>query len=683
MNSIPTPIDYVRRGFALIPIPRGTKGPRERGWQTEAKAIRSESDAAKLVSPNIGLAHRWSNTCAIDVDNYLDALEWFDSTGISLRDLFHASDAVEIKSGRPNRGKLIYRLPSEIEWLPTIQPAGSGVEFRCSNRDGTATLQDVLPPSIHPETKVPYKWAGSGNWRNLPVLPGSILNLWKDLTKQPASRETRERSLSIPATIPKGSRNTTLTSFAGSMRRRGMTQESIAAALLVENKQQCNPPLTDVEVRAIAKSASRYPADDHLNVEPNIRFPSRLDLALLSQIEPTPPPFILQGWLPARAVTLMSSHGAGGKSQIALHLAISLAAGLQWCGVSPARRMRILLMSCEDGQAALHWRLSRLCITLNVEMDDLADWLFIDDATDADCLLFQGGTAGQISRFTDAFYRLEQTMRSESIDILIIDNASDVFGGNEISRPEVREFLSALGRLSRIPECGAVLILGHVNREASRTTGAGAIGQQYSGSTAWHNSVRSRLELTTDRQAEYTGNESTSSVNEDLPRTLTVVKSNYGPAGTSSSWCWSTKHQVLLPNQPPSLHQQTVRRELDRQGLLRAVHYCTDTLKLDVRDVAGGPTNLRSVLARSTHFPAVYRNRPVTALQLALSQLVSDGFLAMVKVMTAGRRSTGAYRVTEAGTDWLQSLEQPLDLRSHAHTLIFEDCETAHGPEGE
>jgi len=37
-----------------------------------------------------------------------------------------------------------------------------------------------------------------------------------------------------------------------------MTEESIYAALLAENKARCNPPLDEAEVKKIAHSVSRY-----------------------------------------------------------------------------------------------------------------------------------------------------------------------------------------------------------------------------------------------------------------------------------------------------------------------------------------------------------------------------------------------------------------------------------------
>ena len=63
---------------------------------------------------------------------------------------------------------------------------------------------------------------------------------------------------SITAEIKEGSRNSTLTSLAGTMRARGMTEESIYAALLAENNARCNPPLDEAEVKKIAHSVSRY-----------------------------------------------------------------------------------------------------------------------------------------------------------------------------------------------------------------------------------------------------------------------------------------------------------------------------------------------------------------------------------------------------------------------------------------
>jgi len=58
--------------------------------------------------------------------------------------------------------------------------------------------------------------------------------------------------------IPDGQRNAALASLAGTMRRRGMTELAILAALLTENAERCQPPLAESEVRTIAASVARY-----------------------------------------------------------------------------------------------------------------------------------------------------------------------------------------------------------------------------------------------------------------------------------------------------------------------------------------------------------------------------------------------------------------------------------------
>ena len=84
------------------------------------------------------------------------------------------------------------------------------------------------------------------------------------------------RLAAVPGgTITEGSRNATLTSLGGSMRRRGMGYESIYAALKHENIVRCQPPLDDAEVRGIAASVNRY-EPEHVDSLPSY---TRIELA--------------------------------------------------------------------------------------------------------------------------------------------------------------------------------------------------------------------------------------------------------------------------------------------------------------------------------------------------------------------------------------------------------------------
>jgi Bifunctional DNA primase/polymerase, N-terminal/AAA domain/Primase C terminal 1 (PriCT-1) len=65
-----------------------------------------------------------------------------------------------------------------------------------------------------------------------------------------------QQQTNIPI-IPESQRNSTLTSLAGTMRNRGLSPAAIEAALLVENRLRCKPPLNDAEVSRISASIGR------------------------------------------------------------------------------------------------------------------------------------------------------------------------------------------------------------------------------------------------------------------------------------------------------------------------------------------------------------------------------------------------------------------------------------------
>lgn len=61
------------------------------------------------------------------------------------------------------------------------------------------------------------------------------------------------------ATVEEGSRNSTLTSIAGRLRRKGADADELTSELLRENAARCTPPLSPKEIEGIATSVMRYP----------------------------------------------------------------------------------------------------------------------------------------------------------------------------------------------------------------------------------------------------------------------------------------------------------------------------------------------------------------------------------------------------------------------------------------
>lgn len=192
--------EYVEAGLALCKFDPGTKGPAgpaALGWNSRERALTDPQRVNGMVQG--GLLHAYSGTCSIDLDNLPEARTFLAACGVDIDALLAARDAVMISSGRPNRAKLIYRLdkPLPSKKLARYTNILDGkqyhaLELRCATRSGLS-VQDVVPPSIHPDTGKPYEWKYgnplTGTWRNLPPLPAELLALWQEGHAEPSSAD--------------------------------------------------------------------------------------------------------------------------------------------------------------------------------------------------------------------------------------------------------------------------------------------------------------------------------------------------------------------------------------------------------------------------------------------------------------------------------------------------------------
>ena len=174
-----------------------------------------------------------------------------------------------------------------------------------------------------------------------------------------AETEKREAS-EVGARIASGGRNKELTSIGGTMRRRGLEEEEIRAALLAVNERRCDPPLGEAEVRTIAHSVAGYRPEKRIPItrngqssrshsrigqereEPGIKNPKNSLRAVSFAGETKPPPrqFVVEGIIPAGVPTIVYGPSGVAKSFNILHLALSVA--FQGIGAWHGRR----IMTC-------------------------------------------------------------------------------------------------------------------------------------------------------------------------------------------------------------------------------------------------------------------------------------------------------------------------------------------------
>jgi AAA domain/Primase C terminal 1 (PriCT-1) len=121
-----------------------------------------------------------------------------------------------------------------------------------------------------------------------------------------------------------GKRNVNLTRLAGSLRRQGLNEEQIYAQLRLLNSSLSNP-LPDREIRAIAKSVSRYPPAGS-DAGPAIVLRSAADLVE----NPTPARWLLRPYLEQDVLGVLSGEYGTFKSFLSLDWALHIAAGRHW-----------------------------------------------------------------------------------------------------------------------------------------------------------------------------------------------------------------------------------------------------------------------------------------------------------------------------------------------------------------
>lgn len=207
---------------------------------------------------------------------------------------------------------------------------------------------------------------------------------------------------------------------------------------------------------------------------------------------PAPPPrFVWNGYLPRGVVALLGAHGGTGKSTIALMLCVAVATGREVFGIA-TEPARVVFVSLEDSGDVVRHRLAHICREWGIAPEQIAQHLTIVDGT-ANPELYTADRRDD--GLTTATYA-ELRELAQGAGLVVIDNSSDAYGGDEIQRRQVRAFIRHLAAIAK-DNAAAMLLLAHVDKNTSRARKAEA-GEGYSGSTAWNNSVRSRLFMSRD-----------------------------------------------------------------------------------------------------------------------------------------------------------------------------------------
>jgi AAA domain-containing protein/bifunctional DNA primase/polymerase-like protein/primase-like protein len=185
----------------------------------------------------------------------------------------------------------------------------------------------VVPPSVHTSG---HEYAWDKNQHVAPLRYEEI---------GPREAALKSTVLGRPLTIEKGGRNSTLTSFAGWLRYKGLGDNQLLRVLKELNAAVCSPPIIESELANIARSIGKYPTD-HEEAFGNLADVVEQELRWLAY------PYWVRG-----AVNVIEGNPGDGKSTFVVAIASAVSKRAQLPFVDKLGSGRVLVLSAEDDPA--------------------------------------------------------------------------------------------------------------------------------------------------------------------------------------------------------------------------------------------------------------------------------------------------------------------------------------------
>lgn len=175
---------YVRRyGLKLVPLPPRAKRPVNDNWGQNLLDDPEQAERYFTDNPeaNIGVALGPSRLCSLDVDDAEAFRLICEEYGINMPAVSAGAPTIQ---GASNGFRVMFAVPDglSLPYHSLTWPKRDGrgrytvLELRAAC-DGQQR-QDVLPPSIHPDTGKPYVWLTRPNG-SFPAPPDWLLTIWQ------------------------------------------------------------------------------------------------------------------------------------------------------------------------------------------------------------------------------------------------------------------------------------------------------------------------------------------------------------------------------------------------------------------------------------------------------------------------------------------------------------------------
>jgi KaiC/GvpD/RAD55 family RecA-like ATPase len=453
---------YALRGLYVFPVEH--KRPLVK-WGTDATTDSEQVKQWWTDHPEwgIGIATgKKSGIVVVDIDPGKSGAESLLSLIVEHGNLPDTPESLTGGGGR----HLIFKHPGEgVKIKNSASDLGPGIDIR---GDGGYI---VAPPTLH-ESGKRYEWEPMNKLSSIPIaeLPSWLYDMTVD---RPETQREYHPTCDLPDQIPNGLRNATLTSLAGTMRRRGMSTDAIFQALMVENTRRCVPPLSPDELSRISKSVGRYPptappafSGDQEEIpvrEPMDAFTvGSAFMDLLENLEGRSIKVYIGGidsslgGLERQTLTVLAARPSMGKTTLAWQMARNVAAsGFKAMFFSLEMSATSLWAKAACGAAGVRWRdvrngtatpeqLQAIYDQTEKLMQEYADTLLVDDGVNT----------------TETIYRVVEKHRP---DLVVVDHIRYVADRGENENKRLGMITQLLKEIAKSFNC-SVLALSQLNR---------------------------------------------------------------------------------------------------------------------------------------------------------------------------------------------------------------------------
>ena len=320
-------LHYAEIGLAVFPLKEQTKYPLTNNGFKDATTDLDQIERWWTRNPtaNIGIATGQLSgglvVIDMDVDKEMDKdgyhafVRWCDENYLILPDSWLS---ITGRGGYHLLYKSSFPVPTKIGWLEDVDIKADGGYI-------------VAPPSIHPNG-TRYEWEQAPD--DYDLITDDDIDVEFIFNSIIASDKTdRSEPLKVPEEIPEGCRDDFMFKLACKYQAMGMSDAEMEAALMAANKERCKPPLPEKQIKQKLKQAQKYKKGEvvednsavvakrktynktHRAIEESIT-ENDLSMPTLEGFEEREKEWLITGYIPKGAVTLLCSDGGIGKTTL-------------------------------------------------------------------------------------------------------------------------------------------------------------------------------------------------------------------------------------------------------------------------------------------------------------------------------------------------------------------------------